>query len=252
MDGFDQPILNIQGKGIPLGGGNHWFAYQVELFEPLEIRGKEYNSVVCKILKDKNVELFSENKKNYRKCLNANVPTLAFVEFGIFQNEKCLVVENLKKREGTCYVSPNTRTDTKAHESNEEILRQNKMCSIDNLDEILESAQKDLHRISLCGMQLPWDAYFFGVEMEKPNQIKDYLVADYDCIEINCFESRGLFKENMYEFLQSIYQFIEEFVENSAKKKEMMKKVTSLSESFLGCPPLRLRFYMCKDDKLQP
>ena len=233
MDEFNQQMLNIQGTVIPLGGGNHWTANQVELSEPIEIKGKEYNSVVCKFPKNRNVELLSENIKNHRKCLNTNVPTLAFVEHGIFHNEECLVVENLKKRKGICYVSPNTHRDINAHESNEEFLRQNKMSCIDNLNEILEFAKKDLSIISLCGIYLPWDAYFFGVNMEKSNQIKDYLIADFDCIEANFSECRGLFKENMNEFLQSLHQFVEEFVDNSTKKKEMMKKITCLSELLL-------------------
>lgn len=234
MDKFNQQIINIQGKKILLGGGNHWIAYQVELFEPLEIKGVEYDSVVCKFSKNRDVGLLRECIKNYRECLNANIPTLTFVEHGVFNNKECLIVENLKKRNGTCFVSPNTRADSNVRESNEEILRQNKMCNIDNLKEILESAQKDLRRISMCGIYLPWDAYFFGVDMGESNRIKDYLIADFDCVETCCSECRGLFKENMYEFFQSLHQFIEEFVENSVKKKEMMGKITSLSELLIG------------------
>ena len=234
MDKFDQKILNIQGKITPLGGGHHWIVQQVELFEPLEVRGKEYNCVVCKLPKEKNVELILKNIKNYRQCLNANVPTLDFVEHGIFNNEACLVVENLKERKGLCYVSPNTHSDKDVRDCNEENLRKNKMCNIENLKEFIESIKKDLRRISFCGINLPWDAYFFGVNMEKSNQIKDYLVADFDCIETFFSERQGLFKMNMNDFFQSLHQFIEEFVENSAKKKEMIKKITSLNELLLG------------------
>lgn len=233
MDKFDQQILNIQGKVTPLGGGNHWIVQQVELNEPLVVKGKEYNSVVCKFPKDRCVELLDNSLKNYRKCLNANIPTLAFVEQSVFQNEKCLVVENLKERKGLCYVSPNTLSDEDIRESNEEILRQNKMSNIENLREFIESIKKDLYRISFCGINLPWDAYFFGVNMGKSNKIKDYLVADFDCIEMNRNKGRDLFDENMHEFHQSIYQFIEEFVEESAKKNDMVKKIINLNESLL-------------------
>ena len=234
MDKFDQQILNIQGKVTPLGGGNHWIVQQVELNEPLEIKGTEYNSVVCKFPKDGCRELLGDSLKNYRECLKANIPTLAFVEHGASQNKECLVVENLKERKGLFYVSPNTLSDEDIRESNEEILRQNKMCNIENLRELIESIKKDLRRISFCGINLPWDAYFFGVDMGQSNQIKDYLVADFDCIETNRNKGRDLFDENMHEFLQSIYQFIEEFVEESAKKKEMINKITCLDELLLG------------------
>jgi hypothetical protein len=162
--------------------------------------------------------------------VRGQLPTLSFAEHGFFENQECLVVENLKTRPGKLYISPNTRQDCLFSESNEAELKKHKLENIDNLEELLSLFQQDARRASCGQLTLLDDAIFFGINNET-KQISDYLLADFDNIEESSDYSPP--HHQTCEMIQALYQFTIEYLQESPKKGMLLERITSFAKSLL-------------------
>lgn len=222
-------MLKIQGHAKKLADSNFWLVKEVVLPNIMTINGHEVSSVVCKFPKGNpnNIEL---NIRNYKKCARCQLPTLSFAEHGFFENQECLVVEDLKTRPGKLYISPNTRQDCLFSESNEAVLTKHKLENISNLEDLLSLFQQDARRASCGRLTLSDDAIFFGINKET-NLISDYLFADFDNIEeSNDYSSPH---HQTYEMLQALYQFATEYIQESPKKEKLLERITTFAKSLL-------------------
>ena len=223
-------MLKITGqiKQI-LGKGNFWIVKDVQLDNPISINGKQYNNVACKLSIKHSQEDIDRNLNIYQSLKKSNVPTLEFVEKGCFENENCLIAENLANREDSLFVSPNTLRNKDVsllrafchkdydyvQSKNETYLSNNKVNEIVNFNVFLKRSEKQIHLLSEKYLGLCEDALFFGVDKKTRSKLTDWLIADFDCIEIDCVDDEGNtdpFNGNMQVFLNALYEFVLLFV----------------------------------------
>jgi len=237
-------MLNITGqiKEI-LGKGNFWIVKEVQLDNPISVNGKLYNNVACKFSIKHSQEDIDRNLNIYQSLKKSNVPTLEFVEKGCYENEICLIAENLANREDVLFVSPNTlrnKPDTRLiallHKKNDYVpskietyLFNTKVNEIVNFNDFLNCSEKQVRLLSKKSLGLCEDALFFGVDKKTRSKLTDWLIADFDCIEIDYFDDEGdvdPFNGNMQVFLNALYEFVHLFV----IEKKQVKYLDIISE----------------------
>ena len=221
-------MLNITGqiKEI-LGKGNFWIVKEVQLDNPISVNGKLYNNVACKFSIKHSQEDIDRNLNIYQSLKKSNVPTLEFVEKGCYENEICLIAENLANREDVLFVSPNTlrnKPDTHLiallHKKNDYVpskietyLSNSKVNEIVNFNDFLNCSEKQVRLLSKKSLGL----------------CEDWLIADFDCIEIDCVDGEddiNPFNGNMQAFLNALYEFVLFFVaeKNQAKYLDIISE----------------------------
>lgn len=237
-------MLNITGKIIRiLGKGNFWIVKEVQLDNPISVNGKLYNNVACKFSIKNSHEDIDQNLNIYQSLKKSNVPTLEFVEKGCFENENCLIAENLANREDSLFVSPNTLRNKVVsllrafchkeydyvQSKNEIYLSNNKVNEIINFSDFMNRSEKQIHLLSEKYLDLCEDALFFGVDKKTRSKLTVWLIADFDCIEIDCVDEEddiNPFNGNMQVFLNALYEFVLFFVaeKNQAKYFDVISK----------------------------
>ncbi len=237
-------MLNITGKIIRiLGKGNFWIVKEVQLDNPISANGKLYNNVACKFSIKNSHEDIDQNLNIYQSLKKSNVPTLEFVEKGCFENENCLIAENLANREDALFVSPNTLRNKDVsllrvfchkeydyvQSKNEIYLSNNKVNEIVNFNDFLKRSEMQIHMLSEKHLGLCEDALFFGVNKKTWNELDDWFIADFDNIEINYVDDEGNtdpFSGNIQVFLNALYEFVLLFVveKNQVKYFDIISK----------------------------
>ena len=223
-------MFSITGKiNQILGKGNFWIVKEVQLDKPISVNGKLYNNVACKFSIKHSQEDIDRNLNIYQSLNKSNVPTLEFMEKGTFENENCLIAENLVNRDDVLFVSPNTlrnkpnpfviallhKKNDYVPSKNETYLFDNKVNEIINFNDFLKRSEKQIHLLSEKRLGLCEDALFFGVDKKTRSKLTDWLIADFDCIEIDYVDDEGVidpFNGNMQFFLNALYEFVLLFV----------------------------------------
>ena len=223
-------MLNITGKIIRiLGKGNFWLVKEIQLNNPISVNGKLYNNVACKFSIKHSQEDIDRNLNIYQFLKKSNVPTLEFMEKGCFESEICLIAENLANRDDVLFVSPNTLRNKPnplliallhkkidyVSSNNETYLSNNKVNEIVNFNDFLKRSEKQILLLSENHLGLCEDALFFGVDKKTRRKLTDWLIADFDCIEIDYVDDDGdidPFNGNMQVFLNALYEFVLLFV----------------------------------------
>ena len=237
-------MLKITGqiKQI-LGKGNFWIVKDVQLDNPISINGKQYNNVACKFSIKHSQEDIDRNLNIYQFLKKSNVPTLEFMEKGCFESEICLIAENLANREDALFVSPNTMRNKDVpllrafchkeydyvRSKIETYLSNNKVNEIVNFNDFLNCSENQIRFLSEKGLGLCEDAPFFGIDKKTRSQLTEWLIADFDCIEIDYFDDEGgvdPFNGNMQVFLNALYEFVHLFV----IEKKQVKYLDMISE----------------------
>ncbi len=196
--------IYIQGKPFRVlsetllaSGGNH-SVYELSLKEQVIIQSMPYSEILFKISRNKILD--EKSIQTFRKLTTRGIPTIRFLEYCEYKNEKGVVVENLNNRnKGTIYVSSNyhpqddclvqlmslitnknyTRPDNS--KSKEFYLSNNKLKSIKNLQEVNKMMGDFIELCTEKNVFFAEDAVFFGVDLEKQT-ISDILIGDYDLV----------------------------------------------------------------------
>lgn len=230
-------MLDVKGRVKQiLGKGNFWIVKEILLENPIIINGKLCKNVACKFsIKNSQFDI-ERNFKIYQEVKKSKFPTLKYLEKGRFNNEDCLIVENLNNRENALFVSPNTlRNEPNPYlcallhkeynyvpSISETYLTNNRINLIKNFDTYLSCLEKNVSELSKNGLGLCPDALFWGVDKKTMAQLTDCIIADFDTIEINNANDGDfdeLFNGNMNVVLQALYEFILFFVVEERQKK---------------------------------
>lgn len=230
-------MLNISGKikGV-LGKGNFWTIKEVEADAPIAIEGENYKNVACKFSNRKNRADIGNNLRIYHSIKKAGLPTLHFLEYGLFKHEECLVAENFNNRPNTLYVSPNTPTENPnpillalsnrpnnyIPSINEKFLSDHKIEELVKFEEFLNLLKRIVYVATLGKVGLCPDALFFGVSKRSYNQLTDCIIADFDAIMIindDDDDFDDLFKRNLDEVLTALKEFAWKFIAENKRQK---------------------------------
>ena len=237
-------MLDIIGKiNRVLGKGNFWLVKEVQLDNPISVNGKLYTNVACKFSIKNSQEDIDRNLNIYQSLKKSNVPTLEFMDKGCFESEICLIAENLADRDDVLFVSPNTLRNKPnpllialLHKKNDYVpskietyLSNSKVNEIVNFNDFLNCSEKQVRLLSKKSLGLCEDALFFGVDKKTRSKLTDWLIADFDCIEIDYFDDEGdvdPFNGNMQVFLNALYEFVFFFVaeKNQAKYLDIISE----------------------------
>lgn len=221
--------FHVLSETLLASGGNH-NVFELSLEEPILINLLPYSNILFRKNKNRN---YSESKslvRIFHELKIRNIPTISFLEKGIYKNEEGVVVENLNNRkQGQIYVSSNYHPQDKLFlqlkasitqgdyaepdnsSSKEFYLSHNKLKSIMNLQEVNKMI-KDF--ITLCTNNKVYfaeDSIFFGVDLQKQT-ISDILIGDYDFVRFDkCNE-----QENNNNAMNIAFEeFKMHFVENA-------------------------------------
>jgi hypothetical protein len=112
----------------------------------------------------------------------------------------------------------------------EALLYKEKVGLIANFDQLIEKFFKDMKRTEIKKICFYEDAFFFGFTHQ--NSDVSYRVADFDNIE-TCEDESDVCKINCGVLLQSFYQFILRFVQETPLRKEYERKVIYLNDQLM-------------------
>ena len=230
-------MLGIKGQVQKiLGEGTHWLIKEIKLELPIIIHKIIYDSVVCKFPK-RSISDITKNLSIYKVIRNANLPTLSFLEHGLFKNEECLVAENICNKDDF-FVSANTLRNIPdltyliLHPEarnfikplNETFLAQNKIENIANLESFCCDLKKLAYRVGENGIGLCPNALFLGVNKQSYNLLTSCIIADFDCILTNIdnqneTDINKLLNCNMHNIGTTLCEFLSFFVKNERKQE---------------------------------
>lgn len=196
---------------------------------------KGYNSFVIKVPKI-GIRTVEASIDNYYLIRKHGIKTTDFLEQAVMDGMPALVTQNLHEADYTCL-------DSNAHLKNPEyefLQKYCKECGLSSRDWVEPREEKDfskkkireitniadfvrnhiafLAKVSLKGIYLAYDAYFYRVRRAAVTDI-DYIIADWDDA-IAC-NTPDLYKLNVEGFKESMKKFCELYVDDASKDDYM-------------------------------
>lgn len=219
-----------------IGEGAHWKVYLVN--SEITINRTTYKNYIKKKSKREG-KLITDNVQKYEAVRQADLPTLAF--FRVSDDNQSIIAEHLNTN-NTTFVSPNTARyfsnkkniilyalkgkDLPKTSKSEDYFTKNKLKVISNFEDLTIDLKKTAKKASMAKLELCEDAFFFGITQKQGGSFLTHKIADFDCIEqTEEFCDNELEKANIRTALNSLWEFVECFVEKNASSDTYKTKI---------------------------
>ncbi len=224
-----------------LGSGANWTVHELKFDSPYYSTNGSFYLTVAQKTSNFGANGVRQNIEAFRRIKKAGLPTLSYFESTKIEEQECIVCENLSDRE-RLYVSPNTarhfptendlliksltsnktleqvRSEQALPSVAEDFLRKNKVRKILNFEEFVLLLEKQIDKGTEHGIGFCEDMFFFGTN-RTPDTALDYLLADFDnVIDFEWDFSESIILKNRIVALTSVYEFVDQFVENGVNK----------------------------------
>lgn len=196
---------------------------------------KGYNSFVIKV-PNIGIRTVEASIDNYHLIRKHGIKTTDFLEQAVMDGMPALVTQNLHETDYTCLDS-NAHLKCPKYEflqkyskecglssrdwvepREEKVFSFKKIREITNIADFVRNHIVFLNKVSLNGIYLAYDAYFYRVRRAAITDI-DYIIADLDDA-IAC-NAPDLYKLNVEGFKESMMKFFELYVDDSRKDEYM-------------------------------
>lgn len=104
-----------------------------------------------------------------------------------------------------------------------------KIDEICNFDDFMALLLKDMEIVSKANIGMCADAFFFGISNDN---FLTYKVADFDCIILDCKNTKSTINGNKIEALQAFGEFIENFVKDNELKVNYQREINKMINEY--------------------